>query len=399
MRGSESPRLDPLDLLGLGLLGIRTRKARAALSALGIAIGVATLVLVTAVPASSRQALDEELSALGTDRLQAAPAPDQDPPVQLPAEAADMVARIGPVTHASAVGDWGLRVTRTDRTGPGDFNALAVLAARTDLLQAVEGTVREGKFLDPATAAYPTAVLGKVAADRLGFSQVGVDEPARVFVGGRWFTVIGILDPVPLSAELDRAVMVGWPVAADLLRFDGRPTRIYVRTSDEQVEAVEQVLAATVFPQHPSDVLVTRPADALSAKRAVAQTFGALFLALAGVALLVGGIGVANTMYISVLERRREIGLRRALGAHRGQIRTQFVTESVVLSLLGAAAGVSAGVLAVLGYCAFQGWPVTIPPGATLGGLGGAVVIGALAGLYPAVRAARTDPTESLSSV
>lgn len=383
--------MSPADLFDLGLLGIRTRKARAALSALGIAIGIATLLVVTGIPASSRQALDRQLDALGTNRLQAAPVPDRDPPVVLPAESVGMVSRIGPVTVASAVADFGLTVARTDHAAAGDFNALAVLAARNNLLDAINGTLRSGRFLDDAMAQFPTVVLGSVAAERLG-------RPPMVYIGHRWFAVIGILAPVPLSPDIDRSVLVGWAAAGKWLRFTGHPTRIYVQTTDDQVEAVRGVLAATVDPAHPGDVLVGRPSDALQAKRAVRQTFGALFLGLAGIALLVGGIGVANTMYISVLERRREIGLRRALGATRGQVRIQFLAESVVLSVLGGGAGIFFGVVATAAYGAMQGWPLVVPRLATVGGLGGALVIGVLAGVYPAVRAARLHPTSALSS-
>ena len=352
--------MSPADLFDLGLLGIRTRKARAALSALGIAIGIATLLVVTGIPASSRQALDRQLDALGTNRLQAAPVPDRDPPVVLPAESVGMVSRIGPVTVASAVADFGLTVARTDHAAAGDFNALAVLAARNNLLDAINGTLRSGRFLDDAMAQFPTVVLGSVAAERLG-------RPPMVYIGHRWFAVIGILAPVPLAPDIDRSVLIGWAAAGKWLRFTGHPTRIYVQTTDDQVEAVRGVLAATVDPAHPGDVLV-------------------------------GGIGVANTMYISVLERRREIGLRRALGANRGQVRIQFLAESVVLSVLGGGAGIFFGVVATAAYGAMQGWPLVVPRLATVGGLGGALVIGVLAGVYPAVRAARLHPTSALSS-
>jgi len=392
-------RLAPVDLIGLGLLGIRTRKVRAALSAIGIAIGIATLVLVTGIPASSQRALDEKLAALGTNRLQVAPAPNRDPPVKLPAEAVDMVSRIAPVTMASATGDFGLNVTRSDKTVAGDFNAIAVVATKVNLLTALDGRIRAGRFLDPAMERLPTVVLGSVAAQRLGFESIDLSRPAQVYLGRRWFTVIGILDPVPLCPEIDRSAMIGWSAATRWLSFDGRPTRIYVQTTDAQVMAVRSVLAATANPQHPADVLVSRPSDALAAKQAVQQAFSSLLLGMASVALLVGGIGVANTMYISVLERRREIGLRRALGANRGQIRIQFMTESLVLSAFGGGAGVLIGALAVVGYATLQHWPVAIPLAAVGAGLGGALVVGVLAGAYPAVRAARLEPTESLSSV
>ncbi|MFF1544811.1 ABC transporter permease [Streptomyces sp. NPDC058291] len=397
--GTKPVRLAPADLLGLGLLGIRTRKVRAALSALGISIGIATMIVVTGIPASSQKALMEELVALGTNALQARPTPGADPPVLLPEESVDMVGRIAPVTVSSAVANTHATVHRSDRIDAGEYSGLAVLAARRNVLQAVNGTVGSGQFLNAATEKLPTAVLGSEAASRLGFAELDPDDPApQIYIDKRWFTVIGILDPVTLAPDLDRSVLVGWEAARKQLRFDGHPTVIYVKAREDAIEDVRRVLPATINPELPGVVQVSRPSDALAAKRATENTFSALFLGLAGVALLVGGIGVANTMFISVLERRREIGLRRALGANRGQIRIQFLTESVALSTLGGAAGTLLGSLAVLGYAAYQDWPPVIPPTAVGSGFAGAVLVGMAAGVYPSIRASRLTPTEALAT-
>ncbi|MFI1995909.1 ABC transporter permease [Actinoplanes sp. NPDC020271] len=390
-------RLGPRDLLGVGLIGIRTRKMRALLSALGISIGIATMVVVTGIPASSQADLLRTLSALGTNTLQAEPV-DRDPPVTLPEDAPAMVARIGPVLTASAVANTHSVIRRNDRTDAQDGLGLTVLAGKSNLLTTLNGTVRAGRFLDATSEKLPMVVLGSVAATRLGFSDLpaGTTKP-QVMIGDQWFTVIGILHSFTLNPDIDRAVLIGWNAARTLLRFDGRPTVIYLQAREDYIEAVRAVLPATINPQHPSDVRVTAPSDALAAKRATQTSFSALFLGLAAVALLVGGIGVANTMVISVLERRAEIGLRRALGAHRGQIRAQFLTEAVVLSALGGIGGTMLGITATTGYAWSQNWPVVIPAGATLAGLGGAALIGAVAGAYPAMRAARLMPTEALS--
>jgi len=390
-------RLGPRDLLGVGLIGIRTRKMRALLSALGISIGIATMVVVTGIPASSQADLLRTLSALGTNTLQAAPI-DRDPPVTLPQDAPAMVARIGPVLTASAVANTHTVIRRNDRTDAQDGLGLTVLASKSNLLTTLNGTVRSGRFLDTTSERLPMVVLGSVAATRLGFSDLpaGTTKP-QVMIGDRWFTVIGILHSVTLNPDIDRAVLIGWNAARTLLHFDGHPTVIYLQAQEDYIEAVRAVLPATVDPQHPSDVQVTAPSDALAAKRATQTSFSALFLGLAAVALLVGGIGVANTMVISVLERRTEIGLRRALGAHRGQIRAQFLTEAVALSALGGIGGTLLGITATTGYAWSQNWPVVIPTAATLAGLGAAALIGAVAGAYPAIRAARLTPTEALS--
>ncbi|MGW6407816.1 ABC transporter permease [Streptomyces vinaceus] len=392
-------RLSPLDVLTLGMLGIRTRRIRAALSALGISLGIATMIVVTAVPASSQKALLARLTALGTNMLEARPAPDQKPPVLLPEGSVAMVRRIGPVTAVGAVANTHAAVHRSDHVDAADYAGLSVLAATDDLLPVINAKVRAGAFLGPATDTFPTAVLGSVAAARLGVPDLTPGAPGpQIYIDDRWFTVIGVLAATPLSPDIDRSVLVPWEAARRELRFDGHPTVIYVKAREPAMEAVRSVLAATVHPELPGMVRISRPSDALAAKRATQTTFSALFLGLAAVALLVGGIGVANTMVISVLERRREIGLRRALGAGRGQIRAQFLTESVALSGLGGLSGTLIGVLATLGYTAYQGWPPVIPWLSVAAGIGGAIVVGMAAGVYPSVRASRLTPTEALAT-
>lgn len=392
-------RLSPRDVLALGMLGIRTRKVRAALSALGISLGIATMIVVIAIPASSQKALMERLSALGTNMLTAQAQPDLKPPVLLSEKSVAMAARIGPVTAASAVANTHAVVNRSDKVDPDSYAGLTVLAAKDNLLPLINARVQSGRFLNRTSDAFPTAVLGSVAAARLGLPSVAAGGPApQIYINDRWFTVIGVLEQTPLSPDIDRSVLVPWQPARTELDFDGHPTVIYVKAEESRIEAVRDVLPDTVNPGLPGVITVSRPSDALAAKRDTQTTFSALFLGLAGVALVVGGVGVANTMVVSVLERRREIGLRRALGAARGHIRLQFLTESIVLSTLGGLAGTLLGVLATLAYTAYQGWPPVIPLTAVAGGVAGTVLVGAIAGLYPSLRAARLSPTEALAS-
>jgi putative ABC transport system permease protein len=386
-------RLGPGEVARLGAHGMRTRPLRAILSALGIGIGIAAMVAVVSIPASSQQALREQLAALGTNLLTAAPGQTiMGEEASLPETAVPMVSRVGPVTGASATGAVDTTVRRTDRIDENDTSGISVAAARTDLLRLLRGSLHDGKFLDRVTENFPAVVLGSVAATRLGIERVG----GQVWLGKRWFTVVGILNAMPLSPEIERAALIGWPVA-EAIGFDGHPTTVYVRVEDSQVENVRAVLGATINPEAPLEVQVSRPSDALEAQRLTETSFSALFLGLGGVALLVGGVGVANTMVISVLERRREIGLRRALGASRRQVRGQFLAESVLLSLLGGIVGVLVGVGVTAGYALARDWPAVFPPVALLGGVGVAAVVGALAGAYPAMRAARLSPTEALA--
>jgi len=386
------------DVVRVGAAGLRTRPTRALLSALGIAIGIAAMVAVVGISSSSREQLNRQLAALGTNLLTVSPGRTiTGQNAKLPAEAESMVARIGPVTAVSATGAVdNTRVYRSDRIPTVETNGLSVLAARVGLPQTVGATVRGGTWLNGLTSRYPAAVLGSEAAVRLG---IGRPSPQTVIlVGGVPFTVIGVLDHVALAHELDTAVLIGWDIAADKFGFDGRATTVYTRSRDSQVEAVRAVLAATANPQSPGDVDVSKPSDFLVAQRTADATLNGLLLGLGAVALLVGGVGVANTMVISVLERRAEIGLRRSLGATRGQIRLQFLVESLLLSALGGIGGVVLGIGVTAGYATYQAWPAVVPAWASAGALAATVLIGGIAGLYPAIRAARLSPTEALAT-
>jgi putative ABC transport system permease protein len=394
----SAARLRFRDVLRVGGTGLRTRPLRAFLSALGIAIGIAAMTAVVGISSSSRAELDQQLAALGTNLLTVAPGNTLfGDSATLPTESVAMIARIGPVTEVAATGKVpDTRVYRTDRIPEVQTGGMSVQAAQLDVPRTVGATVASGTWLNAATERYPAVVLGAAAAKRLGIPTAGQD--VQVYIGGRWFTVIGILDDVPLAPELDSAALVGWPAAESYLDFDGHPTIVYTRSRDSSVEAVRGVLAPTANPQAPNEVEVSRPSDALEARQATDRAFTGLLLGLGAVALLVGGVGVANTMVISVLERRPEIGLRRSLGATRGQIRTQFLAESLLLSALGGAGGVLLGIAVTAAYAGTQHWSTVVPAWAMAGGIAATVLIGGIAGLYPAIRAARLAPTEALAT-
>lgn len=391
-------RLSLLDVLRLAGYGLQAHPLRVVLSALGIAIGIAAMVAVVGISTSSRAELSRLLDALGTNLLMAAPGSgffgEQG---TLHEEAVGMIDRIGAVQTVSAIGFLsGVNVYRNDLIPAVQTGGMGVYAARLDLLNTVGGSVAAGTWLNEATAQYPAVVLGARTAERLGINTI--HENTQIWLGGQWFTVIGILDPTPLAPGLDTGALIGWQAGLDYLDFDGSITTLYVRSEPGAVEAVRSVLARTANPEAPNEVAVSRPSDALAAEAAVDTAFTGLLLGLGGVALLVGGIGVANTMVISVLERRAEIGLRRSQGATRRHIRSQFLGEALLLSVIGGGTGVLLGLGVTAVYATLQGWPIAVPVWVMAGALIVTLVIGGAAGLYPAIRAAGVSPTEALAA-
>jgi putative ABC transport system permease protein len=401
MSGVATPapgRLRVADLARVASIGVRTRRLRAGLSALGIAIGVAAIVAVLGLSSSSQAGLLGEIDKLGTNLLTVTTGQTLfGQTAELPLASPAMIGRIGPVTQVADTGSTTASVYRSPFIPSAQTGALDVQAATLGLLPVVGATVVHGAYLNGATQNEPVAVLGAVAAQRLGIDRVYPGE--RIWLGGQWFYVSGILSSAVLAPDVDDSVLVGFPAAATYLGFDRHPTTIYVRTQTASVASVQGVLAATANPEAPNEVDVSQPSDVLTARAEAKGALNGLFLGLGAVSLLVGAVGVANIMLISVLERRSEIGLRRALGATRGHIRMQFLSEAILLALLGGVAGIALGVLATAIYASTKGWATVIPTLAWTGGLGAALAIGALAGLLPAIRAARLSPTEALRTL
>ena len=392
-------RLPVSDLTRLSTVGLRTRKLRAGLSALGIAIGVAAIVAVLGLSASSQAGLLAEINQLGTNLLTVSNGQAlTGGTAELPTTAPGMIDRISGVEQVQSTGTVNsANAYRTPYIPSVDTRGLTVQAASLGLLPVLATTVAQGHFLNAATAQEPVAVLGAAAAQLFGIDRIYPDE--RIWVGRQWFYLAGVLKPAVLASAIDTSVLVGYPAAQKYLGFDGHPSTIYLRAQTDRVTAIDNLLAPTANPENPSEVNVSQPSDALVAQADAKSALNGLFLGLGAVALLVGAIGVANIMIISVLERRSEIGLRRALGATKGHIRTQFLSEAILLGLLGGAVGVALGAVSTAIYAHTRHWATVIPTAAWAGGIAASLIIGALAGLTPALRAARLSPTQALWSV
>jgi putative ABC transport system permease protein len=402
----ERLRLD--DWLRVASVGLRARPLRAALSALGIAIGTAAIVGVLGLSSSSQAGLLAQIDQLGTNMLTVEAGQSlTGSPAKLPLEAPARITHLDnvqQVAHTALIKN--TNVYRNPMIPAGNTGGLEVRATSLNLPSVLRTGIARGNWLNEGTAREPVAVLGAVTAQRLGIDRIYPDE--QIWLDHQWFNVAGILEPSPLEPDIDNSALIGYPAAQRYLGYvsvvDGKsqagpPGAIYIRAAIDHVAQVQSLLAQTANPEAPNEVNVSLPSNALTARAAAAGAFDSLFLGLGAVALIVGAVGVANIMIISVWERRSEIGLRRALGATEAQIRTQFLAESVLLAVLGGVAGVLAGTAATAGYASSKNWAIVIPVEAWSGGIVAAILIGAFAGVVPAVRASRLAPTVALRTV
>ncbi|MDR2378399.1 MAG: ABC transporter permease, partial [Bifidobacteriaceae bacterium] len=332
--GRRRHRLRPIDVLATATLGPRTRLVRATLSAIGIAVGIAALVALQGIPASLQAQLRADFDSQGANLIVVNPGRESSDPnsaaVPLPESAPAMLARIGPVEAVLARRDLeNVSVYRNNMIPLGQSGSISAAIAEGDLLTTLNVQLAEGSWFNQATRALPTVVLAKGAAERLG---VGVG--ARIWIDNRWWAVVGILERLELAREMDMTAFLA-PDHAALFYPDQPIASIYLSAAHGRAGAVRQVTAATANPANPRGVEVTRLSDFYGAGEMIDQMFLVLSLGVGALALLIGGIGIANTMVVAVMERRGEVGLRRAMGARTGQIAAQFVLEAAFIGFGG----------------------------------------------------------------
>ena len=388
-------RLKIKDLFFVALYGVRARRGRAALTSIGIGIGIAAIVAVTGISASGRADLLATLESLGTNLIKASPqAGFFGTQEKLPDGVVGMVERIGPVEEVTSTTQTDLIVRRSDFISEFEGGGISTIVTSPELLQVVGGNLIEGRFIRDGLSNIPVTVLGSVTASRLGINTL--ETPTKILIGNEWFGVVGIIDELKIHPDLDRSVFIGYGVAKTLFDIDEEPTTIYVRANPTYIEDVVEVIAPSMNPENPDQVQVSRPSDALEAQEAADAAFTNLLLGLGSVALLVGGVAIANVMVMSVLERRMEIGVRRSIGATRKEIRYQFLLESIVLSGIGGLVGVVLGTGVTLGYTNYTDIVFSIPVSQVLGAILLALLIGAISGVYPAIKASKIQPAEAV---
>ena len=423
-------RLKIKDLFFVALYGVKSRKGRATLTSIGIGIGIAAIVAVSGISASGRADLLSTLESLGTNLVKASPqAGFFGTQEELPKGVLGMVERIGPVQEVTSTTQTDLLVRRSNFISEFEGGGISTIVTSAELLDVIGGNLIDGRFIEDGLSDIPVTVLGSVTAQRLGinnlstptkilienewFGVVGILEElkihpdldrsvfigygvAKILIENQWFGVIGILEELKIHPDLDRSVFIGYGVAKTLFDIDEEPTTIYLRANPTFIEDVVEVLAPSMNPENPDQVEVTRPSDALEAQQAAEEAFTNLLLGLGSVALLVGGVAIANVMVMSVLERRMEIGVRRSIGATRREIRYQFLLESIVLSGIGGLVGVLLGTGITLGYTNYTNIVFSIPVWQIFGAVLLALLIGAISGVYPAIKASKIQPAEAV---
>jgi putative ABC transport system permease protein len=385
------------------LAGLLQRPGRSALTLVGVVLGIGSFVAIVGIAQTASGQIGKQFSVLQATQayvFDVGAAQSSNPALDFPPNADALADRIRGVVAAGVY--WPVQFKRAAVSAlPGGVLATAhplpVTAVTPGLLAAAGAKLATGTLFNQfhETHAQAVAVIGAGAAASLGVTTLQ-NQPA-IFIGGQPFTVIGIIASSPRLPLLNVGVAVPESTA---LRLWGAPPHssawmlIHTRLGAARVVAEQAPVA--IRPDNPKLLKAAAAPSAAQLQRSVSTSLNSLFLTLAGIALVVGAVGIANTTLVAVLERAREIGLRRALGARPRHIGIQFLAESTALGLFGGLVGASLGVVTVLGITIYRHWTALLDPRIVLAAPAAGAVIGLLAGLYPALRASVLEPADAL---
>lgn len=394
------------DLLSESATALTARPTRTLLTALGTILGVAALVTTIGLAKTAGNQIIIRFDELEATRVLVRPT-DQErgrnniQTSVIPFDAGDRLRRLNGVAAAGTKSDVEIEgsarsVPVVDPQGLNEFQ-ISVVAASPGLFDAVRATLASGRFFDAGHNARGdnVVVLGPGAANRLNVSRL--DNSPAIFIGEETFAVIGILSDVDREPDLLNAIIVTDGFAQQRLGL-GAPAEVHIETEVGAAELIGGQAPIALAPDRSDQLRVSLPPSAQAVRSSVQSDIDALFLILGGVSLLVGAIGIANVTLVSVLERTGEIGLRRALGATRGHIASQFLFESATLGALAGLLGTSLGILTIVIVSATRQWTPVLDPWLPFVAPIVGAVIGLLAGTYPAWKAGATEPVTALRS-
>jgi putative ABC transport system permease protein len=405
--------MSPFELVRFAIGAIIAHKMRSVLTSLGVVIGVAAVVMMTSIGLGAQARVTGAISGLGSNLIIVTPNFQRGPVSQ--------GANVGATLRDSDVEAIARQVENIAAVAPqvrgqGQLSAdganwnSQIQGVTPEYLIARDLVIASGQMFDEREARQgrKVAVIGPTVAREL----FGESDPLgrRMRVRNVPFEIVGVLESKGQSGfGQDQDDVVLAPLPAVRSRIVGRGIRadsvntIYVKAIDEDsLDQVQEDLTNVLRDQHKirpgeeDDFQSQNLASVLEASQAAIGTFTVLLSAVAGVSLVVGGVGIMNIMLVAVTERTREIGLRMAVGAKRSQILIQFALESVALSLVGGLIGLALGVAGAWGIAKLGDWPPGIPAWAGPLALGFSMAVGLIFGAYPSWRAARLDPIEAL---